>query len=156
MLMKHFPINFHLYWFWHFIFSSDDLAFSFLGYAFVLVNDFFTAANGKSLHLMVMKFILVKYVLLCIFLGVIVKKKLHLKVCDSYSQFQRFIIRFKGLIFCCFIIANVHIIHVQVFCIKDLGKYGLLFYNAILMIVPATTIAYFTGDLEKVAFDICK
>ncbi|XP_027022986.1 UDP-N-acetylglucosamine/UDP-glucose/GDP-mannose transporter isoform X2 [Tachysurus fulvidraco] len=67
--------------------ASSDLAFEAEGYAFVLLNDVFTAANG-----------------------VYTKQKLG---------------------------------------IEGLGKYGVLFYNAFIIIIPTILSSACTGDLEK-------
>lgn len=69
--------------------AADDLAFSFRGYALVLMNDVCTAAGG-----------------------VVTKRKL-----DT----------------------------------AELGKYGLLFYNSLLMLPPCLVISWATGDLANAA-----
>ena len=33
---------------------------------------------------------------------------------------------------------------------KDLGKYGLMFYNSLFMLGPATVFAWQTGDIDEV------
>lgn len=69
--------------------ACNDLAFSPMGYTFVLLNDFCTAANG-----------------------VVTKKKLEA---------------------------------------RDLGKYGLMFYNSLFMLLPTICLSYYSGDLKKVS-----
>lgn len=40
--------------------------------------------------------------------------------------------------------------NIVLFFVKGLGKYGILFYNSLIMIIPTVCASAFTGDLHKV------
>ena len=37
---------------------------------------------------------------------------------------------------------------------QGLGKYGVLFYNALLVILPTLLLSAYTGDLQRVGVDV--
>lgn len=55
---------------------------------------------------------------------------------------------------CAWYIKKLYVICRFVHLFQELGKYGLLFYNAMFMLLPAIFIADFTGELEEVR-DAC-
>ena len=55
---------------------------------------------------------------------------------------------------CIINILKLYVICCFVYLFQELGKYGLLFYNAMFMLLPAIFIADFTGELDEVR-DVC-
>ena len=39
-------------------------------------------------------------------------------------------------------------------CFQELGKYGLLFYNSVFMVLPVLGIVWYSGDHEKVRLNM--
>ena len=101
--------------------AFNDLAFNLPGYIYLLLNDIFTAGNG-----------------------VVMKKKLNAKDLGWYNKDWDFsLLLFFSSTF------PYNQIRLNLAFISHLGKYGLLFYNSLLMLPVTVLIAYCTGDLTK-------
>ena len=102
--------------------ALNDLAFNLAGYTYILLNDVCTAGNG-----------------------VVTKKKLDAKdlgklmnIFNNHNH-NRFVVVTNDLY------GNSNILYF----FTTIGKYGLLFYNSLLMLPVTVIIAYGTGDLWK-------
>lgn len=108
--------------------SSSDLAFDVQGYAFILLNDAFTAASN-----------------------VYTKKNLGTEVKRLVDSTQPPLWRNKGHGEQRTHPRAIIPVHGWSLCaLQGLGKYGVLFYNSLIIIVPTVLASAFTGDLHKV------
>lgn len=126
--------------FFFFLFSSSDLAFDLEGYTFILLNNMCTAASG-----------------------VYTKKKLEVEVTVPQSApFDWLMIQLKTdyVSFSCHYgphdvqllmsFGTPHIKKSIFYLLKGLGKYGVLFYNASIIVIPTVLASFYSGDLQQV------
>lgn len=106
-----------------FVSFSSDLAFDVGGYTFILLNDAFTAASS-----------------------VYTKKKLGIEVTLPASCIMLIL---EVLLLPTNYVYLIYKLYIP-FSLKGLGKYGVLFYNALIIVIPTILASAFTGDLHKV------
>lgn len=104
------------------VFRSTDLAFDLEGYVFIMLNNVLTAASGAY-----------------------VKQKLDSKVSGAANGTASLCVMRLRFIF-------DQSITLTLLFPQELGKYGLLYYNALIMIFPTLAYAYYSGDLQTVSF----
>ncbi|XP_077955297.1 solute carrier family 35 member D2-like protein isoform X1 [Gasterosteus aculeatus] len=102
-----------------FVAASADLAFDLLGYIFIMTNNVLTAASGAY-----------------------VKQKLDSKVSAAADVCVCVCVCVCVMLLCLKGLSCVLPLR------QELGKYGLLYYNALIMIFPTTAYAYYSGDLQ--------
>lgn len=50
----------------------------------------------------------------------------------------------------CVYFVLISVLNLVIFPIKGLGKYGVLFHNSLIIVIPTLLASAFTGDLHKV------